>query len=256
MIDNKTKINPGCHNAYMASDLIGYIALLVIIVALIIHFIGKTDAHAEVALSFAFNSIETESKVQTIFCSFNGKFIPFEKVDSLILKMKNEIYRSREDEVTTNYRQYTDFQVNGHTNDNLFIFTDLEFLTDQALGISDELSFGTGFGYTGEIFDIQAGLYFRSSDEDEMVSKIRSHLNLPVVDDSISFIWDNGLDLNLNYVNDFRTSNLLYIKIVLHKYINFETGIEVNYLHEDPDLEDSEAINTTRRYFIGGSLAF
>jgi len=231
---------------------------------------SSVQAKSNIDLTFAWNSISSNSDTQSIFCALNGKFlrdndsygiskIPDKDYYSpYSLNIKSSLHQSREDDLTTNFRQYNNLQINYYINRLAYIFSDLQFLTDRALNISDEISAGIGGGYSTSddeerILTLQAGVYSRTSVKTELFSLMKSHFCWPLFKE-FSLSIDNNLDINLDQADDYRLSNLDSLKIMLHKNFSFETGFEINY----NNLVDvnSGAVNTTRRLFAGLNLSF
>jgi len=246
--------------------IISFICISVILISVSLIKIANADSKLDLAISL--NSISSNTDIQNIFCSLHGIFsspkIKYDIDDSgkelfysdYTLNIKNRLYQTKENNLITQYRQSNEFQINYFTRHNKYLFGDLQFLTDKAMQITTEISTGYGLGYASSndndrIFTLQAGIYHRSSQESQIISRLKSHLCWPLID-NIFLEFTNSVDNNLDKSKDFRITNRDLIRIAVYDNLSFHTGFEINYVNIDiPD-----SVHTTRQIFAGINLTF
>lgn len=214
---------------------------------------------ASTNLKFSLNNLYTAEKTSTFFCSFDSRFNPSKDNESIELLIITNLVTTKQGSITTAYRQFNNFQINNY-RDRAFIFSDIEFLTDTSLSISNELSYGLGIGYSTfnessspkPSYKFQTGLYARSATEIDtlLISKSKLAIKIPVVD-IVNLISDTNFDINTDSISEYRMNSVLCCRID-QSFITYEIGGEINYINE----VDPEAINTTKRFYVTAGLSF
>ena len=223
------------------------ICCFVIILALALNLIMCTSMYAEFSLDFGYSNLQAKSEIQSAYLAFEGEF----RKDNVRLDIMNELYRSKKDKILEDHRAYNDVQLNLYYGKPYF-FANIETLTDRALNIRDELMYGIGTGYEGINFDIQAGLYGCSTDNDnETILKSDASLII-AVNNTIDLVQDYSFDVKTENKEDYRINGEVAIKLNLREKLALKTGLEINYVNQPA----YEAKRKTKRYFSGLSLSF